>query len=210
MESNIIKNENLASFEKIAVIGAAQASKTLAMIVGQPVKVVVVKNRVLFPTTLYQHIGEAEEAFTMVVFRIERVTNGFALVAFPEQDGDKFGEMVRARYNKGSADVKNDQRKEQADYSKESIIKETSNIIVGSFLSAIHKEIKINLIQSVPNIATDMIKAMMDEIIAEISQTSQNILVFETKLIIKPNDIHGKFFLISDSESANEMLQSRT
>lgn len=209
MENETIINEKLVSFETIAAIGAEQASKALAAIVGQKVSVSVVKNRILFPTNLYQHIGRAEETFTMVVFRIDKITNGFAMVAFPEQDRDKFVKMVRARYNKGSDDAKNNPIKEQIDCSKESIIKETSNIIVGSFLSAIHSEIKVNLIQSVPNIATDMIKAMMDEIIAEISQTSQNILVFETKLLIKPNDIHGKFFLLSDSESANEIFQNR-
>ncbi|MFA5993569.1 MAG: chemotaxis protein CheC [Parcubacteria group bacterium] len=203
-------NERLLIFEKLTGIGAEHASKSLAAIVGQEVGITALENRILSPANLYQHIGGVEESFTMVVFRIDNVMNGFAIVAFPEPEGDKFVKLIRLMHAEKSDNIPNvEPGNKQPDYSKESIIKETSNIIVGSFLSAMHKRVKVNLIQSVPHIATDMIKSMLDEIIAEISQVSENILVFETELAIRPNDIRGRFFLLSDIESANEILQNR-
>ncbi len=191
MSKYTITSERLAKFEKLAKAGAAQASISLATIVGQEVSVSVVENRISLPEKLYQDIGEAEDMFTVVIFRIDNALNGFAMVAFPEGESTRLVEILTD--NKKCEET--------------SIIKEVSNIITGSFLTEIYKEIKVSMIQSVPNIATDMIKAMLDEVMAEVSQKSENVLVFEAELIINPHSISSKLFLLLDTDSAEKLLK---
>ncbi|PIP27405.1 MAG: hypothetical protein COX30_01975 [Candidatus Moranbacteria bacterium CG23_combo_of_CG06-09_8_20_14_all_39_10] len=191
MSKYIITSERLSKFEKLAKAGAAQASVSLAAIVGQEVVVSVVENRISLPEKLYQDIGEAEDMFTVVIFRIDNALNGFAMVVFPEGESTRLFEIL--------ADNKKCE--------ETSIIKEISNIITGSFLTEIYREVKVSMIQSVPNIATDMIKATMDEVMAEISQKSENVLVFEAELIINPHSISSKLFLLLDTDSAEKLLK---
>jgi chemotaxis protein CheY-P-specific phosphatase CheC len=198
MDTNIITQEKIIKFEQLANNGARRVSDSLSIIVGEQVDIVTVKNRILLPEEIYQHIGGKDGGlFTMVAFSISNVPSGFALVVFSEEDKDR---LVTMMLEKNSADS-------SRECSKDSIIKESSNIIVGAFLSEFHKKFDLNLIQSVPNIATDTLKAMLDEIIAEIIQTSQNILVLETKIRITPQDILGKIFIVSDVQLVEKMFQ---
>jgi len=42
---------------------------------------------------------------------------------------------------------------------------------------------------------------------AEISQKSENVLVFEAELIINPHSISSKLFLLLDTDSAEKLLK---
>ena len=88
----------------------------------------------------------------------------------------------------------------------ESAFKEMSNILTGSFLTALSKMLNVKLLPSVPHTSTDMLQALMDFILAQVSMHADNVLCIKTRINVQGHDINGDFLILFDEPSLKRMI----
>jgi len=89
----------------------------------------------------------------------------------------------------------------------ESAIKETGNILSGSFLAALNNYLDVNILESIPDIVTEMAKATVDHILAEFGARAEKALAFEVDFELVSPKVKGYFFLLLDLDSAVRVLK---
>lgn len=89
-----------------------------------------------------------------------------------------------------------------------SALKEVGNILAGSYLSALAKITKLDILPSVPYFAYDMAGAILSVPAIQFGQMSDNILYIETFFAEGANNIMGKCFLIPDVSSYEVLLNA--
>ena len=85
---------------------------------------------------------------------------------------------------------------------------EISNIIVGSFLSAISSLTGLGVMPSVPQIAIDMLGAIISFATIEYGKIGDTVLFLNTQFNDVEGDISGHFFLIPDFNSYSILLKA--
>ena len=85
---------------------------------------------------------------------------------------------------------------------------EISNILVGSFLSAISTMSGLRVMPSVPQIAVDMLGALISIATIEYGRIGDTVLFLKTQFKDPAGEISGHFFLIPDYNSYKILLSS--
>lgn len=89
-----------------------------------------------------------------------------------------------------------------------SALKEVGNILAGSYLSALSRICKLDVLPSIPYFAYDMAGAILSVPAIQFGQMSDNILYIETFFAEGNNNIMGKCFLIPDIASYDVLLKA--
>lgn len=89
-----------------------------------------------------------------------------------------------------------------------SALKEVGNILAGSYLSALSKLCKLDILPSVPYFAYDMAGAILSVPAIQFGQMSDNIIYIETFFAEGVNSIEGKCFLIPDWASYDLIINA--
>lgn len=89
-----------------------------------------------------------------------------------------------------------------------SALMEVSNILVGSYLSAISALTDLQMEATVPALAIDMAAAIVSIIAIEYSRLGDNVLFLGTEFNSADKSVSGRFFLIPDNESFSVLMKS--
>lgn len=87
-------------------------------------------------------------------------------------------------------------------------IEEIANIIAGVFLTAIHDFSRLNIYHTVPVLAIDMIRSLLDESIISHSSKINEIVAIENEFIIKEGNVRTVLFVIPIVESIEVLFGS--
>jgi len=90
----------------------------------------------------------------------------------------------------------------------ESALKETLNIMSGSYLTAISKFTDLEIIPSIPYLCIDMAAPVLSVVIAEAALMGDYALLFESQLSNGAQNISGSLFFIPDRESYQLLLKA--
>jgi chemotaxis protein CheC len=85
---------------------------------------------------------------------------------------------------------------------------EIANILVGSFLSAITSFSGLSAIPTVPQLAIDMLGAILSIAMIEYGKIGDSVLFLKTQFNDPAGDINGHFFLIPDYNSYKILLNA--
>ena len=66
----------------------------------------------------------------------------------------------------------------------------------------------MKLLPSVPNLAADMLTAVLDGILISLAFQAQNAVVLETGFEVKDEKAKGHFFLLPDAEGLDQILKA--
>ena len=80
------------------------------------------------------------------------------------------------------------------------------NIFCGSCLTALSKLLGYHLDQSVPASATDMCRAVINQVVAGLGGQSDNLLVLNTILSLQEDNISARLVIIFEPISAQKIL----
>jgi chemotaxis protein CheY-P-specific phosphatase CheC len=72
----------------------------------------------------------------------------------------------------------------------------------------LYKFLDINILPSVPDMATDMLGSVADTVLAEIMQTSDTALVFKVSLRVEEEGITGQLFFFFDPKATGKILEA--
>jgi chemotaxis protein CheC len=200
-----LTKEGLGALEKMAQEGADNSSNALSRIVNQAVSVETIAVRAIPVEKIPEIIGSPEEMVTTVIMEVRGEVNGNIMLVYPKQSAINVADLLAKR------DLGTTTQLAELD---KSALKESGNIIAGSFLSAISNYLQINMIETIPDIASDMLKATMDFVLVRFAKNEKSEAVafeidFEMSTAAAAADkVKAYFVLLLDVESAAKVLES--
>jgi chemotaxis protein CheC len=200
-----LTKEGLVALEKMAKEGADKASASLSKLISQEVAVKTIAVRAMPVEKIPEVIGSPEEIVTTVIMEVRGEVNGNIMLVYPQQSAINVADFLSKRKLGATA---------QLSELDKSALKESGNIIAGSFLSAISNYLSINMVETIPDIASDMLKATVDFVLARFAkQEASEAVAFEIDFEMgtaaaAAEKIKAYFVLLLDAESATKVLES--
>ena len=199
-----LTKEGVEALKKTAHEGAKRSSASLSKLINQDVRVQTLAVRTLSVEKIPEIIGSPEEMVTTVIMEVQGEVDGNIMLVYPRQSAVNVADFLSKR-EPGSTT--------QLSELDKSALKESGNIISGSFLSAISNYLSINMVESVPDIATDMLKATIDFVLARFSKReASEAMVFEVDFEMSTSaaaeKIKAYFVLLLGAESTAKFLRS--
>ena len=87
-------------------------------------------------------------------------------------------------------------------------MKEISNIISGAYLKTLSDNLDLSLVESIPDIATDMAQATIDSVLIDFAHAADNAITVNMEMVSSVADIRGDFYMIFDAASAEKILNA--
>lgn len=184
-----LKFEEIDALKELGNIGVAHAATSLSTMLGKLVEMNV-------PNVLIAKISELhnyfeDEIVVGVVTALEDIENGrtgYLYISFPEAK-----KVARLLVEEESL--------------IDSTIMEVGNILSSSFCNAIADMLGIMLIPSPPSLAEDASIAIIEVIVTQIAEKSENVIIFETELRESEDAIKILITLIPDEKFLSYILK---
>lgn len=199
-----MNSEHLDVFKEIGNIGAGNAVTALASLLNReidmsvPVAAVVPFNEIVNimngPETLVVGVlTDMSDGLTGYVLLLLDISDAYELVSLTMNEDRAVPEHIGA---------------EDFNEMDLSVLTEVSNILVGAYLSSIATLTGLTINQSVPQVAMDMLGAIVSIAAVEYGQIGDSVLLLRTRFMDVGKDISGHFFLIPDYESYAVLMKS--
>lgn len=186
------------AFSRLAESVGSTASEVISQLVHHTVTIETADSALLSPSDIGTTFGKADALVTVVVLRVSDGLSGYVLLVFSQPDGEKLAEhLVQSLHRPENSSTTGLQ---------DSAIKEVGNILCGALLTKVSKDAKIQLVQSIPSLATDMLQAILDGLAIDIARHASQALAFSFRFTVQPLNVSGMFALLIDQESA-EIVQ---
>ncbi|RKZ29346.1 hypothetical protein DRQ36_08930 [bacterium] len=173
-----VTREDAELFSNASSVGAKGAALVLSKMIGTEIDVSfpdfeVIRLEDLTKSELYKN-----QIVSFVFSRFHGDIDGTAAILFPS---DSTHTILKALYNR---DVPSLTELEQIDFS---ILKETGNILIGSFLNALCDTFDLTVLPAVPDVAVDDINAVFDSFSVVLSlKNRDNIISVKTEMYTGP------------------------
>jgi len=89
-----------------------------------------------------------------------------------------------------------------------SALKELGNITIGTYLRALAQALKLRITHSVPGFASDMMGAILDGILSELSLKTEYVVMAENKFMVEKEVYRGHLVFILEPNSLHVMLKA--
>lgn len=193
-----LTDQEMDELKEIINIGAGNASTALSQMVNKKVMINVPSAYVDKIEKIPELLGKTEEVMTVVLLKILGEIPGIMLLMFPPQSALELAGLLTQHHKK---DVK------VLDEIDRSALREVGNILSGASMTALSKFLDMNILQSVPEAATDMLGSVVDSILVDIGKTSETVLVFKVNFQVEGDSIQGNLFFLFDPKSTSKILE---
>jgi len=198
-----ILTKHLDVFKEIGNIGAGHAASALAEILNRRITMSVPEASVLPFGDIVDVLQGPETLVAGVLIDISGELNGYILLLL---DMDDAMAMVSQALQQPARNT-SDPDFELDELEKDTLL-EISNILVGSFLSAISSFSGLGSIPAVPQLSIDMLGAILSIAMIEYGMIGDSALFLKTQFNDLSGDINGHFFLIPDYNSYKMLLNA--
>lgn len=200
----MIDLKNLTAFQmdalkEIGNIGASHADTALSELLKKKVWISVPEAKVVPLTDIPQEFGGAEKMVVGVYLQMQGQISGNILFFFSQETALTLSDILMNR-PVGTTKVLNEM--------DQSAIKETGTILAGSCLTALAALTNKEIIPSIPYYAMDMLGALVDFIIINLSQSAEYAMIIQLEFSEADYKIDGSFLLLPDSQSLEMILTS--
>ena len=204
---NDINDNNLSKhldvFKEIGNIGAGSATTALAGLLNKKITMSVPDASEVPFNAIVNVLDGPETLVAGMLISFSGDLNGYILLLLGMKDAMA---MVAQALGEPLHDCDTPDFK-LSDAERDTIL-EISNILVGSFLTAISSFTGLKIIPAVPQIAVDMLGAIISIATIEYGRIGDTVLFLKTQFNDLAGDISGHFFLIPDYNSYKILLNS--
>lgn len=192
-----LKKSEVDQLTEVINMGAGNASTALSQLMGKKVKVNVPKITIDRVEKITDMVGDNKRIVTMVLLKILGDVTGAFFLLFTPESANSIIKVIGSKYNgDNDKDFKN------------SILREVGNILSGASLTALSKFLNLSIIESIPETVTDMLGSMLESIVAEIGQSSEEVLIFKVSILIEEKEVEGNLYYIFDPEATTKILKA--
>jgi len=194
---------HLDVFKEIGNIGAGNAASALAGLLNKRISMSVPDASVVPFSDVVNVLDGPETLIVGVLVDISGDLNGYILLMLGMDDAMSMVAHALGEPKRDTAAPDFDLTELERD-----TLSEIANILVGSFLSAISSFTGLGVRPSVPQMAVDMLGAIISIATIEYGMIGDSVLFLKTKFSDLEGDIAGHFFLIPDYSSYKVLINS--
>lgn len=187
----------LDALKEIGTIGSATAATALAEMIAVKVEISVPEVSLIPIERVATLLNGAEKIFFVLDMEIKGDIGGRIFLLLSPNDA-RF--LASALLGKTKEEIDTDD-----DFFK-SALKEVCNILGGAYVSALADLTNMTVMLSSPSMAMDMVGAILDFILIQIAQDSEEALYIKTDLQVKGLNMEGLFLLFPNSESLKKIF----
>lgn len=185
--------------KEIGTIGAGRAATALSELISKRVEINVPQVSLIPLENISNLLKERERLFFVIDMELNGEVTGRIFLLFSPDDARHLSSSLLGR-PKEEIDLR--------DEMLQSSIKESANILCGSYVSALADMTRLNVLISSPSLAIDMVGAILDFIFIQIAQTSEEALIIKTDLKVSEAKLEGLFLFFPSSESLRKIFES--
>ena len=186
--------------QKLASQGAESSAKAISKMINKKVDLEVRKISYLEVEKVSKTILDSETVVTTLYLKITGDVAGSILLIFPNECAFFLVDLLSDKSEK--------ERKSVFSEYEKSILKEVSNIISGAFLKSLADYLDLSLVESIPDMATDMAQATMDSVLIDFAHSAENAITVDVVISSEEKEIRGHFFLLFDATSAGIIIEA--
>lgn len=183
--------------KEMGTIGAGRAATALSDLIAKKVEITVPEVSLIPIENVSHLLEERDKLFFVIDMEITGEVSGRIFLLFSPDD---------ARILAGSLLGKPKESLDLRDELLQSSLKESANILSGSYVSALADMTNLNILISSPSLAIDMVGAILDFIFIQIAQYSEDALIIKTNLKVSDVHLEGLFLFFPSSESLTKIF----
>jgi len=184
--------------KEVGTIGGGKAATALADLMNSRVEISVPQVSLIPLENISALLGGMDKTFYVMDLDIKGDILGRIFLMFSPEDAKYLSSHLM---NKPQGEI------DTNDEMFQSSLKEATNILSGSYVSALAEMTNLNMICGVPSLAVDMVGAILDFIFIQIAQYSEDALYIKTDLKVKGSSIEGLFLFFPNSESLRRIFE---
>ncbi|HSX29284.1 MAG TPA: chemotaxis protein CheC [Candidatus Saccharimonadales bacterium] len=171
---------------EVATIGAGHAIGPISKMINMRIDVTVPTLEMMALEAVADTMGAADQDMTAVIVKIRGDAAGTIMLLMEPNAAQRLVRPI-------------------AGGQEASALEEIGNILAGSALGALGHFLGLTFMQSVPGSATDMVRAMVNEITAELGAKTDHILVLTIRFVTETG-ISGTLYFLFDPASTQKIL----
>jgi chemotaxis protein CheC len=181
----------LDALRELANIGSGNASTALSSMLGRSVDISVPAARVLPMAEAVGAIGNPEAEATGVVLGVVGDMGAAVLLLFTPRDAELMCGMLGV---------------EAGTEIGESALQEIGNIVGTSYINALAQMTGMEIEPTPPGVATDMLGAIVQSILAAQSGAADMALLLDSELVVENEDCSVSFLLVPEQGGVEQLL----
>jgi chemotaxis protein CheC len=199
-----VDSRNLDIFKEIGNIGAGNAATALANMFNKQIITGVPDVRIVPFNDIINIMDGPENVVAGVLVDMSGDLNGFILMVVGIKDAYEMISIALDEDRPVPASFYHDSMSEL----DQSALSEIANILTGAYLSAICTLTGLNITPSVPQLAIDMVGAIISIVAIEYGKIGDSVLFLKTNFSDIKKTLSGHFFLIPDYASYKILIDS--
>lgn len=187
----------LDALKEFGNIGAGNAATGLSKLLHKTVGISIPYSGLVDVEKIPRILGGEEMPVTAVYIHVSGTFSASLVLVFSLEQALQLAGLLLGKENR---------KLQTLDEESKSALRELGNICSSSYLLALSQFIKVKLTGSVPALASDMLQAVLDEILADFAAQAKKVLVLETEFEVEKIKIHGHFLFMPDLEGLKKIL----
>lgn len=197
---NDLKDSELDILREIGNIGAGNAVTALAKLLNKRVEMSVPRIKILDFKDIPEILGDPEMSVAGILLGMNGDLTGNILFIMKLESAHSLVNILM-----GKQDIDQEVEFNEIEISA---LKETGNILAGSYLSALSTMLNLNITPSTPELCIDMAGAILSVPAIAFGSWGESVLYIENKFSDGTQSVGGEFFLIPDVESYEILLRA--
>ncbi|MBR7552911.1 chemotaxis protein CheC [Allobacillus sp. GCM10007491] len=188
--------------KEIANIGAGNAATSLSEMVNQPIHMKTPVVHIVSFDEMMEKAGGKEEVQAAIHVELQGRLKGSMFFVVDPVEADEFVGLLTGDQHLSLLD---------GDSLATSAFMELGNILTGSYVRALSDFTNLEIHQSVPSLAIDMLGAMLTVGLIEISQVSDDAIMIETIFNDETSEkkpLQGHFILLPDPDAFQQIFEA--
>ena len=184
---------------EITSIATGNAATSLSALLGRKVDVTVPNIMVESVEKVPEILGGGGKIVSVVYFLVSGKISGSILLVLSAPESLRLANLLTGQKVR---------KMENLDEMGLSALKELGNIIIGSYMRVLADELKVRITHSVPGFAYDMLGAILDEILAQMSLETEYAVIMESEFIVRGEVRRGHLVFILEPETTKAIIRA--
>ncbi len=184
-----------SALKEIINIGVGNAATSLSKMIKHQISIDIPELRVEIIEKVPEAAGGADKVVSGVIMHVDGDINGYIMMLLSE---DSAATICKAINEEEDTDIHTPMN--------QSMLEEIGHILAGSYISSLAEFLTLDVKISPPMQTFDMLGAIMDQILIEMSQNVECTLFFDTVFVLEGKQMEGILLTLFDPMGMDKLL----